>query len=169
MQYFSKVALLAVAFFSISVLALPLALGSQYDLEAREFNNDLSSRGFYDMYLEARNDPTLDARDLESLDLEARDPKVSLFGLTINFLFLIKGKDKAKVDDFKIRMNEIFEEFLRKHFPDVQLAIDKLRLPDYDPPNLPLEDYMLNQRRDVALKFATNTWYRFWKWRHRNK
>ena len=71
MQYISKVALLAVALFGTSVLALPLAPG--YDLEAREFNNDLSARGFYDMYLEARDDLTHDARDLESLDLEARE------------------------------------------------------------------------------------------------
>ena len=90
MQYFSKVALLVVALFGTSVLALPLAPG--YDLEAREFNNDLSSREFYGMYLEARDNPTLDARDLESLDLEARELiRVSLFGLKIKFLFLIKG------------------------------------------------------------------------------
>ena len=82
MRYTSKVALLAVAFFGVSVLAVPLqvAPGSQYDLEAREFDNDLFSRGFYDMYL--------DARDLESLDLEPRVytfsdyiADVSLFGL----------------------------------------------------------------------------------------
>ena len=77
MQYFSKVVLLAIAFFGVFVLALPLqvAPGSQYDLEARELNNDLSSRGFYDMYLDARDDTTLDARS------------VSLFGLKSNFCF----------------------------------------------------------------------------------
>jgi hypothetical protein len=72
MQYTSKLALLAVALFGASALALPYG-GSKYDLDAREFNDDLSAREFYDMYLEAREDLSLDARDLESLDLEARE------------------------------------------------------------------------------------------------
>ena len=76
MQYIPKVALLIVlALFGTFVLALPLqvAPGSQYDLEAREFNIGLSARGLYD--LEARDEPTLDARDLEVLDpdSEARE------------------------------------------------------------------------------------------------
>jgi hypothetical protein len=73
MQYTSKFALLAVALFSASALALPSGPEAEYNLEAREIDNDLSAREFYDIYLEARADPTLDARDLETLDFEARD------------------------------------------------------------------------------------------------
>jgi len=73
MQYTSKFALLAVALFSASALALPFGTEAEYDLEAREIDNDLSAREFYDMYLEAREDPSLDARDLETLDFQARD------------------------------------------------------------------------------------------------
>ena len=70
MQYTSKIALLAVALFGTSALAVPIV---GVDVEAREINDDLSAREFYDMYLEARADPSLDARDLESLDFEARE------------------------------------------------------------------------------------------------
>ena len=73
MQYTSKIALLAVALFGTSALALPFAHEAGFDVEAREVDNDLSAREFYHMYLEARADSTLDARDLEALDLEARD------------------------------------------------------------------------------------------------
>ena len=73
MQYTSKFALLAVALFSASALAIPFGIEAEYDLEAREIDNDLSAREFYDMYLEARADPSLDARDLETLDFQARD------------------------------------------------------------------------------------------------
>ena len=73
MQYTSKFALLAVALFSASALAIPFGTEAEYDLEAREIDNDLSAREFYDMYLEARADPSLDARDLETLDFQARD------------------------------------------------------------------------------------------------
>lgn len=73
MQYTSKFALLAVALFGASAFALPAGLEAEYDLEAREIDNDLAAREFYNMYLEARADPTLDARDLENLDLQARD------------------------------------------------------------------------------------------------
>jgi hypothetical protein len=73
MQYTSKIALLAVALFGTSALAVPFASDAGYDVEAREVDNDLSAREFYDMYLEARADPSLDARDLDSLDLEARE------------------------------------------------------------------------------------------------
>jgi len=48
MQYTSKVALLVVAFYSTSALALPFAVGAEYDVEAREIDNDLSVREFYD-------------------------------------------------------------------------------------------------------------------------
>jgi hypothetical protein len=73
MQYTSKIALLAVALFGTSALAVPLAGEAGYDVEAREVDNDLEAREFYEMYLEARADPSLDARDLESMDLEARE------------------------------------------------------------------------------------------------
>jgi hypothetical protein len=73
MQYTSKIALLAVALFGTSALAAPFAGEAEYDVEAREVDNDLSAREFYDMYLEARADPSLDARDLESMDFEARE------------------------------------------------------------------------------------------------
>jgi len=74
MQYTSKIALLAVALFGTSALALPYAGEVGYDVEAREVDNDdLSARDFFEMYLEARADPSLDARDLESLDFDARE------------------------------------------------------------------------------------------------
>jgi hypothetical protein len=73
MPYTSKVALLAIALFGSSALAVPFAAEAEYDVEAREVDNDLSAREFYEMYLEARADPSLDARDLESLDFEARE------------------------------------------------------------------------------------------------
>jgi len=72
MQYTSKIALLAVALFGTSALAAPFAEAG-YDVEAREVDNDLSAREFFEMYLEARADPSLDARALESLDFEARE------------------------------------------------------------------------------------------------
>ena len=55
-----------------------------YDVDAREVHNGLGSNEFYEIYLEARADPFLDALDLESLyfeareyldDLEAREPE----------------------------------------------------------------------------------------------
>ena len=73
MQYSSKLALLAVALFGTSVLAHPYAPEAEYDLEAREIVNDLYAREFYDIYLGARADSALDARDVETMDLEARD------------------------------------------------------------------------------------------------
>jgi hypothetical protein len=74
MQYTSKLAILAVAFFSTSALAAPYAsFDGESELEVREADNDLSAREFFDAYLEAREDPSLDARDLEALDLEARE------------------------------------------------------------------------------------------------
>jgi len=73
MQYTSKIVLLAVALFGSSALAAPFAGEMEYDVEAREVDNDLSAREFYEMYVEARADPSLDARDLESLDIEARE------------------------------------------------------------------------------------------------
>lgn len=73
MQYTSKIALLAVALFGTSALAAPYAAEAGYDVEAREVDNDLSAREFFEMYLEVRADPSLDARDLESLDFEARE------------------------------------------------------------------------------------------------
>jgi hypothetical protein len=74
MQYTSKIALLAVALFGTSALAAPFAAEAEfYDVEAREVDNDLSARELFELYLEARANPSLDARDLESLDLEARE------------------------------------------------------------------------------------------------
>jgi len=65
MQYTSKIALLAVALFGTSALAAPFTGEAEYDVEARDVDNDLSTREFYEMYVEAR--------DLESMDLEARE------------------------------------------------------------------------------------------------
>lgn len=73
MQYTSKIALLAVALFGTSALAAPYAGDVEYDIEAREVDNDLAAREFYDVYMEARSNPSLDARDLEYMDLEARE------------------------------------------------------------------------------------------------
>jgi len=73
MQYTSKIVLLAVALFGTSALAAPYAGETRFDVESREVDNDISAREFYEMYLEARADPSLDARDLESLDFEARE------------------------------------------------------------------------------------------------
>jgi len=73
MQYTSKIALLAVALFGTSVLAAPFADEAGYEVEAREVEDDLAAREFFEMYLEARADPSLDARDIESLDFEARE------------------------------------------------------------------------------------------------
>jgi hypothetical protein len=73
MQYTSKIALLAVALFGTSALAAPYAGEAGFDVEAREVDNDISARELFEMYLEARADPSLDARDLESLDFEARE------------------------------------------------------------------------------------------------
>jgi len=72
MQYTSKLAILAVALFSTSALAAPFA-SFESELEVREADNELSARELFDAYLEARENPSLDARDLEALDLEARE------------------------------------------------------------------------------------------------
>ena len=72
MQYNSKIALLAVALFGTSALAVPFSNGAEYDVEAREIDNDLSAREFHDMYLEARADPSLEAREYLEY-LEARE------------------------------------------------------------------------------------------------
>ena len=74
MQYGSKIALLAVALFSTSGLALPFSSGdAEYNVEAREVNNDLSAREFYETYLDTRADLSLNARDLESMDFDVRE------------------------------------------------------------------------------------------------
>jgi hypothetical protein len=74
MQYTSKIALLAVALFGSSALAAPFAAEAEfYEVEAREVENDLTAREFFELYLEARANPSLEARDIESLDLEARE------------------------------------------------------------------------------------------------
>jgi len=65
MQYTSKLAMLAIALFSSSVVAFPLPMDS--GLEVRD---ELSAREVFDAYLEAREDPTVNARDLE-LDTRA--------------------------------------------------------------------------------------------------
>jgi hypothetical protein len=72
MQYTFKLAILAVALFSTSALAVPFA-SFESELEVRETDNKLSAREFFDAYLEARENPSLDARELEALDLEARE------------------------------------------------------------------------------------------------
>lgn len=76
MQYTSKLAILAVALFSSSVLGLPFAVDTQ--LKVREAVNELSAREVFDAYLEARADPSINARDLEYLELEAREYLESL-------------------------------------------------------------------------------------------
>lgn len=62
----SKIALLTVAIFGTSALAIPFAAEAGYEVEAREVvdNNDLEAREFY---------PSLDARDIEEFDMEARE------------------------------------------------------------------------------------------------
>jgi hypothetical protein len=70
MQYKSKLALLAVALFSSSVVAFPVPMDTE--LEVREADNELSAREVFDAYLDARDDPTLNARDLKTLELDAR-------------------------------------------------------------------------------------------------
>jgi hypothetical protein len=76
MQYTFKIALLAVALFGTSACALPFSREAEY-LEAREVDNELSSRElggeFNEMYLDARAYPSLETRDVESLDFEARE------------------------------------------------------------------------------------------------
>ena len=71
MQYTSKleIALLVVVLFGTSALALPL----RYDVDAREVDNGLGAREFFEMYLDVRSDPSFHTRDLESLDFEARE------------------------------------------------------------------------------------------------
>ena len=66
MKYTAKVALLAVALFGTSALATPFAGEAEYEVEAREVDNDLAVRELFD-------DASLDARDVESLDLDARE------------------------------------------------------------------------------------------------
>ena len=73
MQYTFKIALLAVALFGASALAAPYVGDSEYDIKARKVDNDLAACEFYDVYLEARSNPSLDARDLEAMDFEARE------------------------------------------------------------------------------------------------
>ena len=71
MQFTTKFAFLAAAV--AGALAAPLvARDIEYELDARDVE-DLSAREFYDMYLEVRADPTLDARTVEAMDLEARE------------------------------------------------------------------------------------------------
>ena len=70
MQYTSKLAMLAVALFSTSVVAFPLPMDTE--LEVREADIELSAREVFDAYLEARADPTLNARDLNTLELDTR-------------------------------------------------------------------------------------------------
>jgi len=70
MQYTTKLAMLAVALFSSSVVAFPLPMDTE--LEVREAEIELSAREVFDAYLEARADPTLNARDLKTLELDTR-------------------------------------------------------------------------------------------------
>ena len=62
MQYTFKIPLLAVALIGASALA------ALYDIKARGVDIDLAACELYDVYLEARSNPSLDARDLESLN-----------------------------------------------------------------------------------------------------
>lgn len=45
----------------------------KYDVKARKVDNDLAACEFYDVYLEARSNPSLDTRDLVAMDFEARE------------------------------------------------------------------------------------------------
>jgi len=62
--------MLAVALFSSSVVAFPLPMDTE--LEVREADIELSAREVFDAYLEARADPTLNRRDLNTLELDTR-------------------------------------------------------------------------------------------------
>lgn len=74
MQFTTKFAFLAAAVLCATTFATPLAPRDVgYEIEAREVDNDLSAREFYDMYLEARADPELGAREIEAMDVEARE------------------------------------------------------------------------------------------------
>ena len=75
----SKIAFLTVAIFCASALAIPLAAEAGFEVEAREIDNDLEARDYGDMYLEARDVEALDLEAREDLEeLEAREPAVSL-------------------------------------------------------------------------------------------
>jgi len=62
--------MLAVALFSSSVVAFPFPMDTE--LEVREADVELSAREVFDAYLEARADPTLNPRDLNTLELDTR-------------------------------------------------------------------------------------------------
>ena len=79
MQYTIKVALLAVTLYGTSAPALPLGKGYQKkdNIQRRELDNDLSYRELNEMDLEARTNPSLEAREYFDY-LEARDGAVTV-------------------------------------------------------------------------------------------
>ena len=82
MQYTIKVALLAVTLYGTSAPALPLGKGykkkdNTNDIQRRELDNDLSYRELNEMDLEARINPSLEAREYFDY-LEARDGAVTV-------------------------------------------------------------------------------------------
>ena len=79
MQYTIKVALLAVTLYGTSAPALPLGKGYQKkdNIQRRELDNDLSYRELNEMDLEARTNPSLEAREYFDY-LEARDAAVTV-------------------------------------------------------------------------------------------
>jgi len=105
MQYTSKIVLLAVALFGSSALAAPSA-ESGYNLEAREVDNDISARELFDLYLEARADPSLDARALESLDFEARE-----------YLEYLEAREATTVASEPPRGSELHQTLLSSQTP----------------------------------------------------
>ena len=102
MQFTTKFAFLAAAVFCATTFATPLAPRDVgYEIEAREVDNDLSAREFYDMHLEARADPELSAREIEAMDVEARE-----------YLEYLEARDAAVSSDitmmiclFKFQLN----------------------------------------------------------------
>ena len=83
MQYTIKVALLAVTLYGTSARALPSGYGGRQNqqtsrnIERRELDNDLSYRELNEMNLEARTNPSLEAREYLHY-LEARDAAVTV-------------------------------------------------------------------------------------------
>jgi len=76
MKYSPKITLLAVALFGASALAAPFADEAGFEVEAREVDNELYTREFEDMSLDARDIESnfeIEAREFDE-DLEAREP-----------------------------------------------------------------------------------------------
>jgi hypothetical protein len=85
MQYTSKFVFLAAIAFSTSALAatfVPRDVVVESDLTAREF---------YNMYLEARAHPSIDARSLDAMDMEARE-----------YLEYLEGRESTSASNKKL-------------------------------------------------------------------